>query len=163
MVFSSPGDNFYSGQLYFGGSASLSIDLEDSDSDMVFYFNPEVGTFVMNNLLFDMGIDLQLSGSDAKFTTDLGMTLYLPLGALVPYVEGQFSYTIIDDFYYTDGSMSVRAICGLDLFISDSSAVFMEVRLPRYYLDYGAASDWMYIYFGLHFYAPFSGLGLFDV
>ncbi len=163
MVFSSPQTNFYAGRLYLGGSGSLSINLDDPDSDMDIYLNPEMGTFVVTNLLMDIGVEAHLRGYSNALAIGMGATYYIPLGYIVPYIGGTFDYTIFDDFNNNDGSMSVRALGGLDLFVTDTAAFFIEAKLPRYYIDLGMTSDWMYLYFGFHFYSPALGIGAYNI
>jgi len=162
-LFSKPADNFLAGRMYFGGSGSLSLDLEGS-GDMDIYLNPDIGYFPINNLLMEIELDIRLRGSLSGISVGTGLNYYIPFaGALVPYAGAQLHYVILDDFNYTDGSMWVRVLGGLDLFVTENAAFFIEVRAPRYYIDSEYTSTWMYMNFGFHFFVPSGALGTYRI
>jgi len=162
-AFAGPADNFLAGRMYFGGSGSFSIDLEGT-GDMDIYLNPDIGYFPVKNLLLEIELDMRLRGSSSSISVGTGLNYYIPLaGAVVPYAGAQLYYVVTDDFNNTDGSMWVRLLGGLDLFVTENAAFFIEARAPRYYIDSEFTSTWMYVNFGFHFFVPSGTLGSYKI
>ena len=85
-----------------------------------------------------------------------GLTYYFSGGVFVPYLSALYSMNLIDDFYGNDSVQNMWVAMGIDLFLINNFAVYLELASPRYMIsefDSNLGST-LSMYFGFHFYMP---------
>ena len=154
-VYSDSSEYFKGGRLVLGGSASIGTDVDDF-SNIDLRLNPDIGFFILDNLLLDSGIDFRYSDDFLSLDLVSGMKYFFSGPILVPSVGSKFAYTPIDDFSGLENYMSIWMTLGCDIFLLESLAFYTELRSPAYY-SYDGTSDistWMQLRFGFHYFIP---------
>ncbi len=156
-VFSQTEKYYEQGRFVFGGSGSMSIYTEAGDSSGVSIFlYPEFGYFPVNNLELLMGMNTRFSSGSMLLQLDSGIKYFLSGSKFVPYAGANVSYTVADDFYGEEGLINLQAVTGLDFFMIQRLAFYVELTPLTYYMYDGYSDFGSYIYmrFGFHFYVP---------